>query len=250
VSSSGSASSAGGKDAGKDSSPQPPDAMAVSACQMALKQIQFTFDSSDEGFTSEVLDSPSGSWPYDPWGHGSAQNGFPCKKGNCYGADLVRNYAQCQRAALVSPTVDLSACKTEPSVKLNFSHAYDFARFSYGGTAYADGGVVEFSGDDGATWRLAATSATTGTVKINPDRGSSYACVKSTQFSVNNKAGFVGSSLSYTQVAIDVPAAVRTNSFRFRFAMGSGVSSRTTSADSSRASTGKGWRIDEISFGP
>lgn len=225
-----------------------PDAM-LSACAQKLAATTFNFDAGLQGFTTAILDGQSGtSWPFDPWSQGTAANGALCRSGACFAAELSRNYAQCQRGALVSPVINLSTCSTEATTKLSFYHTYDFKKFTYGGNNYADGGIIELSGDGGATWQLATPATSSGTVAINPNQGGGYACLASTQFGVNGKAGFTGTSATYTQVVIDIPAALRTANFRFRFAMSSGVSSQTISADTSRAATGKGWRIDDIGF--
>jgi hypothetical protein len=220
-----------------------------SACQVRLATINYDFNADAQGFTSVNLDGQTGTaWPFNPWSHGVAANGAACRSGSCFAAELTQNYAQCQRGALVSPPIDLTACSPEATTKLSFYHTFDFKKFTYAAVSYADGGIVELSGDGGATWQLATPATSNGTVSINPNQGGSYACLDPNNFTVNGKAGFVGLSASFTQAVVEIPKALRTANFRVRFAMGSGVTSQTTSATSSRASTGKGWRIDDMAF--
>jgi hypothetical protein len=247
-SSSGSSSSSSSGTASDASADAKADSAKENACTKALAALSTNFDATDAGFNSEVLDGVTGSWPFNPWGYGRAGNGFACRSGNCFGCDISQNYAQCARAALVSPSFDLSACVNEPSLKVTFYHAYEFAEFSYSNQTYRDGGVVELSGDAGSSWQLATPAGATNALRINPNQGGSYECNKSTSFYVNNKTGFTGFSATYTQVAIEIPKSLRTNNFRIRFAMSSGVSSKTTNADMSRNNTGKGWRIDDLGF--
>jgi hypothetical protein len=168
-----------------------------------------------------------------------------CKAGKCFGTELTKNYAQCQRAHLLSPPIDLSMC-TGKTVALTFQHAYSFWTGSYGGTVWFDGGVVEVSAN-GTTWVL-AQGTYPGTVKINPDRTASYACVLPSSFGVHNKQGFVGVLATTTKAELTIPAAAIGATTRVRFSFASGVSSQTTNADSSRASTAPGWRIDDVGF--
>lgn len=233
-----------------DTPPPPPGGDAGDACTAALAALKFDFDSGDQGFTHGISDGvppppASPTWPYDPWARGTATNGTPCKSGACFAVELTQNYAQCQRGYLLSPQVDLSACKGR-SVSIAFDHAYSFLQFTYGATAYADGAVVEVSGD-GSAWQL-AQGTFSGTVKINPDRGVSYACVQSNNFGVDGHQGFVGAQTSTAHVELAIPASAITNKTQVRFSFASGVSSSTTNADQSRTATSFGWRIDNIAF--
>jgi hypothetical protein len=235
------------EDAGVLDAAAPDTGTMPSACQTRLAALTYGFDATTQGFTSVILDGQSGtSWPFNPWSHGIAANGAACRSGSCFAAELTQNYAQCQRGALVSPPIDLTACSSESTTKLSFYHTFDFKKFTYAGVGYADGGIVEISGDGGATWQLAAPATSNGTVSTN--QGGSFSCLDSNNFSVNGKAGFTGLSASFTRAVVEIPKALRTANFRVRFAMSSGVSSQTTSASTSRASTGKGWRIDDIAF--
>lgn len=224
------------------------DSAPADACTTALAKLTYDFEAGAAGWTHAVSDGADGSgvsWPYDPWLTGTASVAPACKAGKCFGTELTKNYAQCQRGHLLSPTVDLSACAGK-TVALVFHHAYSFWTGSYAGTTWFDGGVVEAS-SNGTTWQ-ALTGTYPGTVKINPDRGSSYACVQSTSFGVHNKQGFVGVQTATTKAELTIPATAISKTTRIRFSFASGVSSQVTNADSSRASTAPGWRIDDVGF--
>ena len=177
------------------------------------------------------------------WQHGVAGNTLGCHSGTkCFAAQLTDNYVQCQRAELRSPAMDLTTCAAASSVKLVFQHAFVFWTGAYNSTTWFDGGIVEISGDGGATWQLAPGP---GMVKINPRRGSSYVCTTD-PFYVDGKAGYVASGAAWQAVQIDVPPALRTNKFRVRFAYASGVSYATTDPATSQLHTAPGWHIDDV----
>jgi hypothetical protein len=223
---------------------------AADGCAAALAKITFDFESGPAGFTHKISDGvaspPDPSWPYDPWNHGTAAAGTACHAGSCFGAELAQNYAQCQRGELLSPTIDLSACQGK-SVALVFHHAYGYWTGSYGGDTWFDGGIVEVSGDDGASWAI-PQGTYPGTLKINPNQGSSYSCVKSTTFGVNGKQGFVGKQATTAKAELTLPPNAITDKVRIRFSVASGVSSETTDPNTSRTATDFGWRIDDIGF--
>jgi hypothetical protein len=73
------------------------------------------------GFASNA-DSSGSSWPFDPWRHGAPTKALGCKSGSCWATELTTNYAQCQRAFVESPAIDLSACAAE-DISLTFEHA-------------------------------------------------------------------------------------------------------------------------------
>lgn len=226
------------------------DGTSGDACATALAAASFSFEASDEGFThgisDGVLQSDVPGWPFDGWTRGSATAGTACHSGSCFGVELTQNYAQCERGYLLSPAIDLSACAGR-DVSLVFQHAYAFWTGSYGGTTWFDGGIVEVS-KDGASWTPVAPATGTGTLKINPDRTTSYRCVNPPGFGVDNEIGFVGKQATTTKVTIPLPAGALGTSTRVRFSFASGVSSATTNADASRSATDFGWRIDDVGF--
>ena len=217
-------------------------------CADALAKITFGFESGPAGWThgnSDGVATPAQpSWPYDPWSLGASSNGSPCKSGKCFGSELTKNYAQCHRGYLLSPAIDLSACKGR-TVSLVFQHAYGFWTGSYGGQTWFDGGVVEVSGD-GITWSL-PQGTFAGSVKINPDRGAFYSCVQ-LPFGVDGKQGFVGKQASTVKAELTLPAGAVTSAMRVRFSTAGGVSSSNTDPDTSRSFTDFGWRIDDVGF--
>lgn len=230
-----------------DASPVDAALDASDPCSDALAKIRFDFESGAQGWTHGSSDgvSPPPVWPYDPWLQGAATKGTACKAGKCFGTDLTQNYAQCHRGFVMSPPIDLSACKGR-SVSLVFQHAYGFWTGMYNGQTWFDGGVVEVSAD-GTTWQVPA-GPYPGTVKINPDRTATYACVQKDSFGVHNKPGFVLQQATTVPASLAIPAALITATTRVRFSTASGVSSQNTTADSSRPFTDFGWRIDDVGF--
>ena len=240
------------RDSGVSPADAAPEDAAVDAgdkCVDALSKVHFDFEASDAGWTTGFSDGvvvpPDPSWPYNPWLRGTTSTGTTCKSGKCFGSELTKNYAQCHRGYLMSPSLDLSACKGR-SVALVFEHAYAFFTGSYNAQTWSDGGVVEVSGD-GTTWAI-PTGTYPGTVKINPDRTASYACTKANAFGVHNKMGFTGAQTTTVKAELVLPAAAVTATTRIRFSTAAGVSSQTTNPDTSRSGTGFGWRIDDVAF--
>lgn len=217
---------------------------AGDACAAALAGISFVFESGPQGWTHGVSDNAAAqaSWPFDGWTQGAASRGTACRAGSCFGCELGRNYAQCQRGFLLSPAIDLRACAGR-NVALVFQHAYAFWS---NGTSF-DGGVVEVS-TDGQTWQVpTAPGVYSGTVAIRGSSGG-YSCVLQNGFGVNGKQGFVGKKPTTEKMSIPLPAAVISATTRVRFSMASGVSSLTNVADDSRTATDFGWRIDDVGF--
>ena len=224
---------------------------ATDACGAALAKITFDFETGLQGWTHGISDgivsgvAGAPSWPYDGWLQGTATNPTPCKSLKCLGNELTQNYLQCTRGFVMSPPIDLTACKGR-TVTLVFQHAYAFWTGSVAGTVYSDGGVVEVS-PDGTSWAVPQGSYP-GTLKINPDRGPSYACYSPSTFGVNNKQGFVGKQATTVKAELTLPATAITDKMRVRFSTGAGVSTATTDQNTSRSNTDFGWRIDDVGF--
>jgi len=233
-----------------DGSGEHPD--GSSACDSKLGMLGVDFEGGAAGFTHALMDGADDvepDWPYDDWEVGKATSGpGSCHGGNgCWATKLDNNYTSCQRAELVSPAFDLSSC-TGRDVKLSFWSWHDFWTGSYNGTTWFDGGIVEIS-TDGTTWSaVTPMPAYPGTVDINPNMGSSYACVLPTSFRVDGKQGFVGNGGGWKLITIPVPSAMLTSTFRLRFIYGSGVSYASTNPETDRQHTRPGWYIDEIAF--
>jgi len=224
-------------DAGDDGGPTPTD-----PCALSLGKATYDFEGAEQGWAHGVSDNATGSWPFDPWTHGDDPL---CPRGQCFGAERGRNYAQCQRGYLLSPKVDLAACSGR-TVSLVFTHAHAFWSGEYNSTTWFDGGIVEISTDDGVSWQVPPASYP-GTVRINPRRTSAivYNCTRENEFHVHDKPGFVGVQPT-TTTEIVLPAAALTSNLRVRFSQASGVSSNTLDPDQSRADTKSGWRIDDV----
>ena len=226
--------------------------MQVSPCAMTLAGKAIDFEASSAGWTHVVLDNASApGWPLDEWQYGTATTGpGSCHGGTkCWATRLDANYTSCSRAALISPTIDLSTCATE-SVKLGFWSWHDFWTGTVSGKpdTWFDGGIVEVS-TDGSTWlQVTPSPAYPGTVKINPNIGTSYSCVSANSFQLNGKPGLVGNGGGWQQVNVTLPASVLTTSFQVRFSYSSGVSFSSTDAEVDRMHTRPGWYIDDLSF--
>lgn len=247
--SSGAASSSSGSDAGPDAGPS-----GSAACAAALAAINLNFEDFDPGVTGNVwyadaIDGFAGndSWPFNPWRVASTTFGTACKAGKCLGTELAANYIQCQRAQAGSPKIDLSACAGQ-SVELVFDQAYDFKDF---GGGFKDGGLVEMSGNaatvGSATWTQVGAGAMPGEIDIRTTFSGS-SCLAQDGFSLDGKPGYVGARTTTYEEALDLPQSVLTANARVRFLFSSGVAYAGTNAETSRASTRMGWRIDNVHF--
>jgi hypothetical protein len=112
------------------------------------------------------------------------------------------------------------------TVDVVFWHWYDFA---VAGSTF-DGGVVELSGDDGATWTaIAPTGGWDGSIDMDAGcDGTLY---------TDGLDGFLRSSGRWVQETIRVPLDLRTEQFTFRFVFGS---------DSATAAAG--WFVDDVAL--
>jgi hypothetical protein len=228
-------------EAATDASPD-----ALGPCESTITAYSYDF-ATTQAWTHQVMDGVTGSWTFDHWEHGLATSGpGACHSGSaCWATNLDDNYIQCQRAALRSPSLDLSACAGR-DLQLAFWHWYDFWSGFYYDRTYYDGGVVEFSTDGGSTWAAPPGVSFPGVVDINPDRGASYACLLSDGFHVDGLPGYTGASGGWQRVVIPIPPAYRTASFAVRFAYGSGVSYETTNESTSMAHARPGWYLDDV----
>jgi hypothetical protein len=126
---------------------------------------------------------------------------------------------------LTSPL--LTADATKP-LSITIRHRYSF---EYSDSTAWDGGVLEYSIDNGDTWADLATLAATGyTGTITSQSGNV----------LGDQDAFVGTSdgyPAYTTTTLDVGTALAGKQFRVRFRLGTDA-----------ASGGPGWDIDEIAF--
>jgi len=190
----------------------------------------WTFNTGDSGWTHAAIDPPA-TGEFDPWERGAPTAGpAECHGGGstnrCWATGLAGNYPTCQRAELRSPTTDLSPCATSSfHVDLVFWQWHEFAQAS----GANDGGTVEVSGDDGATWvQVAPSAGWDGPIDMD-----AAACDGSIY--VDGLDGFLGSSGRWVQETIRVPAEYLTELFAFRFAFGS-----------DGATSAAGWFLDDV----
>jgi len=228
-----------------------PDSGGPTACDQALANLRFDFESGAEGFVHAPMPIAVASgvdWTFDHWEQGSVSAGRSCISGQeCFGTNLDGNYIQCQRAYLVSPPIDLSDCAAESrEVSLHFQHNYNFWTGNEGGPKF-DGGLVEISAD-GTNWQ-SATLLYPGTIAINPNIGS-FECVDNEpgQFYVDGQDGYVGNSNGWVSENFLIPSALASVTFQVRFVYASGVSSQTSDQNESMAGTRPGWFLDNLRF--
>ncbi len=222
-----------------------------SACDLKLAGHATGFETGVGGWTHAVLDGAvAAGWPLDEWQNGTASSGpGSCHTGTkCWATRLDANYTSCERAALVSPIIDLSACAGR-TVNLTFWSWTDFWTGTVAGKTgtWFDGGLLEVSTNGTAWMAVTPTPAYPGTLKINPDI-SGNSCVSANNFYVNNKPGWVGTSGGWQKISVPIPAAAVTPSFRFRLAFSSGVSFASSDAETNRLHTRPGWYVDDVAF--
>jgi hypothetical protein len=206
------------------------EACIGNACADACQQLARSYDleTGAQGFTHAPL---SGAAANDPWALG-APTGVLCHSGsNCWATNLgASGYSNCQTAQLVSPTIDLSACFTSPrSVTLSFWHYYTFEPFSVG--AWRDGGVVQISSNNGASWTdVATTQAYQGVIN-----GAYGGCASSP--AIAGHTGWSGTipGGAWVKASADIPPTFQVSTFRVRWLLG---------ADG--ATTNRGWFIDDV----
>jgi len=194
----------------------------------------WSFNGSVGSWSHDEIDG-TGSGAWDPWEHGLPTGGpGSCRTGGatnrCWSTGLAGTYPTCQRAALRSPTVDLSPCATSPlRVDVVFWQWFAFGS----GSGSTDGGTVEITSDGGSTWvALAPEEGWSGTIDM--DLGAGAGCT-GTMYP-DGRDGFTGSSGTWIQRTVRIPAEHRTADFAFRFVFGSdGVTG------------GQGWFIDDVS---
>ena len=240
--------SGSGFDAAPSDAARKPDAPVSLACGKT-----FDFESTDGAFTHAAIDGAFGP-DFDAWSYGAAASTLNCHSGTkCFATNLTGAYAQCQRAELRSPVIDLSSCAGASSIQVTFWHAYDFLGYTdAASTTYYDGGIVELSGDGGATWTAPILSPpTVGDVSIAAARGivGEYTCpgpAGPSSFHVQKKSGFINQSSGWQSFEADVPVALRTSQFMVRFAYASGKSTADTTT--ALATAKPGWHVDDVAI--
>lgn len=127
--------------------------------------------------------------------------------------------------SLTSPL--LTASETE-RLTITFQHKFSFER---SGNTYWDGGVIEYSIDDGATWEDISALANPGYVGTLSAQANNP---------LGNRMGYGGNSRAwpeYEPVSLDIGTALAGKQFRIRFRIGTD--------DNTGAA---GWSVDEIAF--
>jgi hypothetical protein len=234
-----------------DAAPPPGDGPS-GACAAALEAARFDFEAGPAGWTHdrmpEIADTGV-NWRFDDWEHGTATNVGPaaCHSGTgCWATRLDNYYIACQRAFLLSPPLDLSACAGQ-DLRVTFQHAYDFWTDDWDEQTWFDGGIVEL-GTDGETWMAPPGLDLPGTIAINPDKGI-YECIRTDDFYVDGRPGYVGANAGWEPVEVAIPAALVTDGLLIRFAYSSGVSIESRSQNASNFSNA-GWYIDDLAVVP
>jgi hypothetical protein len=146
----------------------------------------------------------------------------------------------------VLPPLDLNVCHST-SLSLVFYHWFSFWSGDNGET-YRDGGLIEISNDGGSTWKGVDLNDYNGTININPTLGYPYQCVNSHGFEVDEQSGFVEASGAWQKVEVPLPQYLVNDQTRIRFAVGSGISSKTTDPVASSDATRPGWYIDDVTI--
>lgn len=131
---------------------------------------------------------------------------------------------------LVSPPLQVGAAG---NFGFSFSHRFDFEVDPRQSTIYYDGGVLELSADNGATWTDVGALATPGyNGRLDNTPGSSNP--------LRGRLAFVSTSAGYpamTTATVSLGTAYAGKTVRIRFRIG---------ADDAAAATG--WEIDDIAF--
>ena len=188
--------------------------------------LQFQFDQGADGFTHAASDEAFD----DPWELGEP-DGERCYSGDsCWNTRLDGDYGDCEAGYILSPTIDLSACADpDQRVVVQFWHLYRFEEAS--SDTLWDGGLVQFSDDDGSTWRdTSPDPAYDGIIEGNYGE-----CGATPEIDGHEAWSEIIRGDSWTQVQIPVSADYRTAEFRIRFLFGS-----------DRAVTDTGWYIDDV----
>lgn len=200
-------------------------------CTMSAKS--YDFESGEQGFTHAPT---SGIAADDPWECGQPAGSITCHGGTkCFATELgTGGYRTCQTAALVSPSIDLTKCMgTSKVVTLSFWHYYKFEPKSSG--RWWDGGVLQFSADNGGTWMDITTNQPYQGV-IDGGYGN---CTPDPE--IGGHMGWSGEvpGGAWVQVSADLATNYLVSGFQFRFLFG---------AD--EGTNNRGWFIDDVAITP
>lgn len=194
----------------------------LAACMEAL--VTYDFEGDDQGFDSEETDDGFD----DPWDHGEPED-QSCHSGDeCWVTNRRGEYDDCEAGALVSPTLDLSACAGQ-TVSLTFWHLYRLEDESNG--TWYDGGLVQLSSDGGGSWQETDPEpGYTGDIFGNYSE-----CERDA--SMDGMQGWSGriDGDDWEQVTITLDDAMLTSEFAFRFLFAS-----------DRGVVDEGWYVDDV----
>lgn len=241
----------GGVGQGADGSPPVTEQPPADPCERALAELRTDFEAGPEGWEHRPMDGAMlDGYTMDHWEWGAASGAGPggCHTGEgCWATNLDDNYIQCQRAELVSPVMDLSACAdADRDLQLVFHHYYDFWTGEHRDETWFDGGLVELSHDAGRVFAVPSGLAAEGTVRINPYIDS-IVCLGS-GFYADDKPGFTLASGGWKRVEVPIAPMFRTSTFRLRFVYATGVSYPDVDQATSMSNASPGWYVDDLGF--
>ena len=196
--------------------------IATGACvQSVAIPVAFRLNIDDKPMSSAIDTFDTAKSVWDPWVFGWSQIRETPLDGAWYGEDMPIT----SDVRLTSPM--LLASSTEPLV-IRFQHKYSFEAEP---TKKWDGGVLEYSTDDGETWLDVATIVDPGyTGTITNESGNP----------LGDRNAFTDNNPSWPEVdtvRLDFGTALAGQNFKFRFRIGTD------------AGTGApGWTIDEVAF--
>jgi large repetitive protein len=177
-------------------------------------------DDKPDASATDTFDATTSIW--DPWTAAWEHIRESSLDGAWHGDDLPIG----SDVRLSSPL--LHASETEPLV-ITFQHAYSF---EVGNGQNWDGGVLEYSIDDGNTYQDVAT------LGINP--GYTGALTADSGNELGGRMAFTGTNASYPNadtVTLDFGTQLAGQAFRFRFRIGT-----------DQGTGAPGWTIDDVAF--
>lgn len=185
--------------------------------------LRFNVDDVAEKSATESFDTDLSVWDAaaDRWTHVRED----ALDGAWHGADL----GGVSDTALTSPLIEASA--TDP-LTITFQHKYSFEASQSGNTStYWDGGLIEYSIDDGSTWQDISDLADPGYIGVITNQAGNPLAGKMA-FSGQNAAW-----PAYDMLTLDLGTQLAGKQFRLRFRIGT-----------DQASGDEGWTIDDIAF--
>ena len=200
------------------------------------------FDIALASATSDDVESPTSAWtlghgladPADAWNRAlktdaNGKNVSP-PDFRWHGDDLP----SVSDESLVSPSLTVSATD---AFKVSFKHKYSFENGPDGKGAplvFFDGGVIEISQDNGATWADIATIVDPG---YTHEIYTSLPASPGDDNPLSGRMAFAGALEAWTPVTLDLGTALAGKTVKIRFRLGS-----------DGGTSDAGWDIDDLSF--